>query len=202
MAKLLLLSDTHGIPPDWADERESIAWLHAGDVLDQGRPSPEMARWFKARRIPVYRVRGNHDVGKGARTLEGCGEDLSGRLTRVDEGLWLAGVGWSGKVFADLPGESEFLSAIKDLQRLFLARVGGSDRIVLLSHYPVQSSAALSRLARELRPIVVVQGHIHAAFSSKEQFEGIPVVNPGPGGATLEVDPVGGETQFCPWLPQ
>jgi Icc-related predicted phosphoesterase len=156
--------------------------------------------------VPVYGVRGNHDVDG----LPPGVDDVTGRVVRLADRLWLAGVGWSGRVYADLPGESDLEPACRSVERMALRLVMPGDALVLLTHYPADLPGlfpdvgrrdgvvfdCVHRLIDTLRPMAVVQGHVHEWFGLAARCNwpvgrATLILNPGPGAATLTVDAVG-----------
>ena len=76
------------------------------------------------------------------------------------------------------------------------------DHSILVTHYPVANSSLYKSKANPkgwifdcvrqvidaLRPLAVVQGHIHDLFGFKKKFEGIQYLFPGPKGIIIDVN--------------
>lgn len=221
--RFLCCSDTHGEQPPTLDEAGATAWLHAGDLCNGSQivetvddPASDyllapVAHWFRDRRIAVHLVRGNHDVSDVYHALKNCG-DLSGRIVKVAERLFIAGIGWCGERHYELPMESDLAPVCDSILRQAARMVFAEDRLILLTHYPPRFVGTqvvendhdgggiwydcVRLLVDQLQPLAVVQGHNHrwvgavhrVALTSKETL----IVNPGPAGGVLEVDVVSG----------
>lgn len=218
--RLLCCSDTHDRLPPALPEEGATAWLHGGDVYEApalhsppaaapGRHDPDhpdVSAWATARPVPVYGVRGNHDVADPLGFFE-AGRNVSGRVVRLASDLVLAGVGWAGDDIAP-PFDAE-LAEVCD-------RVGGAvdrerlegDRVILLTHYPGRVPGlfpddafgrlesfcfpCVTGLIRSIEPVAVVQGHIHqwAGRQARMKLGGrrsTLVAAVGPEGAVIEV---------------
>ncbi|MGC8624402.1 MAG: metallophosphoesterase [Phycisphaerae bacterium] len=85
--------------------------LHAGDIynagaVQYGEDYLHSRPWVAAQSVPVLAVRGNHDF----RDPDGffkVAEDISGCLSRLADGLWVAGVDFAPEWYCDTPGESD-----------------------------------------------------------------------------------------------
>lgn len=227
--RLICCSDTHGCqPPDNKDGEPITAWLHAGDAYDgpeilgdeeeplPGDPIAEpMRSWLRSRDKPVYGVHGNHDVADPYRWFASI-EAVDGRVARIAPNLVVVGIGWNGEKYFELPGESDLRRICDAARRQVLRLRMPSDRVVLLTHYPprltglfpakagqvVESgSEAIAELARELRPIVIVQGHEHFWFgrSAQTDLEGQStlVMNPGPAGMSVIIETENGSAELA-----
>src|SRR3954454_19310461 len=116
--RFLCCSDTHGTVPPTIDESGAIAWLHAGDVNngptavgDGSDPLEDplrcdAARWFVTRRLPVFVVKGNHDGVDDFRAFSDA-TNLTGRVAEVAPRLYVAGIGWHGERYYELPFEAD-----------------------------------------------------------------------------------------------
>src|SRR3954471_17804376 len=104
--RLLCCSDTHGRAPPAVDDSSATAWLHSGDLYngpdiipdDQPLPGDPIAevvsRWARARRAPVYAVRGNHDVADPYGWFAAVHELHDGAVARIAPDLLVVGIGW------------------------------------------------------------------------------------------------------------
>jgi Icc-related predicted phosphoesterase len=217
--RLLCCSDTHGdAPPDMSDTT-ATAWLHAGDLYDgpsvlaaddepplPGDPIADVfLAWARSRRAPVYAVHGNHDVSDAYGWFAAVTE-VDGRVERLGSDLLLAGVGWHGSAYVELPGEADIEAVCDRVRREIGRSATARDRVVLLAHYPPfltglfpprrgniasaadGGSSALARLVRELKPILLVQGHEHRWAGLVGHTGSTLVVNPGRKGMAVIVD--------------
>jgi Icc-related predicted phosphoesterase len=174
----------------------------SGDVSFFGKECDTFLRDLGVLRRTVYFVPGNHEtpsVAKELTTFYPYLKDVSFQLLEV-AGVRLTGV----------PGSDAFWPGANPIAGLFskAAGVGQSgDRtkpLVLLSHYPPSGTAVSgtsvitpdsggSRLVWNivdaLHPALVVCGHYHQDFGKEDRMGTSRIVNPGPGGRILEVEP-------------
>ena len=204
-----ICSDTHGVPPPHFEAAAAI--LHAGDVYDAAAPQaarlalPELRRWVVMTRVPVFAVRGNHDYADPAGFFAAA-NDVSGRVCAIAPGLLVAGIGLAAQRYYDLPGEGDLAVVCRSVARQARRLVTAGDRLILLTHYPPrlpQMPAGTPRgsglifdcvreLADELRPVVIVQGHVHELFGMewKASFGGreARIISPGAKGTVIEME--------------
>ena len=214
--RLFCCSDTHGAGAPQIDV-PLTAWLHAGDFYngwrireeahtqaDEPPPTPrdksaDGANWFPDSAVPGFAVRGNHDVSDPYGFFAAV-QDVTGRVARIADGLWVAGIGWHGQFFFDVPTDQDLSPLCDRVRREALAKTRGSDRILLLTHYPAVADAggvkpygSVARLARDLRALAIIQGHLHEAFGRRRSlaFDSgeVVVLDPGPDGMVLVVEP-------------
>jgi Icc-related predicted phosphoesterase len=201
-------------------EDGAVAWLHAGDVTNgptavQDDSDPladplrvEVAAWFARRSVPIFLVRGNHDVTDDFRAFQ-SGIDVTGLVLPLAPRLFVAGIGWHGERYFELPMEADLELVCDAVRRQARRKLMPRDRLVLLTHYPPRHPEfrevrgdrdgagvwfdCVRRLVDELRPLAVVQGHVHRWFRTAHPVPGswgatVLVVNPGPPGAIVTVD--------------
>ena len=224
--RLLCCSDTLGAPPPALDETGAVAWLHAGDanngptaVGDGSDPladplRAEAARWFIDRPIPLWVVKGNHD-GIDDLNAFAASRDLTGRVVRVAPRLLVAGIGWHGERYFELPFEADLAKACESVARQARRLVMPDDRLILLTHYPARYPEVrevegdrdgagvwyncVRDVIEEFRPLVVVQGHVHrwagTAFTAAVRDRQVLALFPGPTGAVVTVDPEAGTAE-------
>ncbi len=200
-----ICSDTHGDQlPQWPG-RKLNAVLHAGDIYDAGavqygeyyvKPRP----WAAALSVQVLAVRGNHDF----RDPDGffkVAEDISGRLYRLADGLWIAGVGFAPEWYCDTPGESDLEPQCHNINRMANRQVMPGEPIILLTHYPPRLAElpcdeasmgctyqCIADLADRLLPVAIVIGHQHDWFGRQwRRQDGTLIVSPGPRGGLLTI---------------
>ncbi len=214
--KFGIFSDTHGGRLPLRDGVALDAILFGGDVYDaaglkSGRDYSWLRRWVDDSSVPVLAVRGNHDFLDPGGFFAGC-EDISGRLYRLPSGLWIAGVGFAAPRYYDLPGEGDIEPVCQILARMALREIMPGERVILLTHYPPrlaelpvlaadQSGSqwtyrCVADLVERLRPIAIVQGHVHEWFGRQwRRADGSLIFSPGPVGGILSID-VNGHATF------
>lgn len=227
--QVLCCSDSHSRPPPTTDESGAVAWLHGGDVCnyydgrnDRYRAKPLDAdaagtvEWFSTRPVPVFLVRGNHDV----EDLSGAfrrAQDATGLVLPIAPGLYVAGLGWSGERHFDLPDEPDLEKVCDGLRRQILRKVGLRDRLILLTHYPPKLSTmfpfegsgfgfwfdCVRQLIEDLKLLTVVAGHTprDAGKAAMYRYAGGQslIIIPGTIGARLTIDTEQGTVAYQ-WL--
>lgn len=221
---LLVCTDTHArmLLPE-IDSVQALAWLHGGDFYMRrteartrrpvgseglkgfGTQKAAMEQWLARTRVPVYAVRGNHDVRDPWGFFEAC-QDISGRVEQVTAGLTLAGIGWYGEQFYHLPEEAELTPVCHAVAAQLREQWDPADSLIILSHYPAVTELCpgydcVNALLAEFKPLVLIQGHIHEAFGKQTlvTWEGgtqTLVVNPGAWGGVLTIQPEAGTAVF------
>lgn len=234
---LLICSDTHETVPTahpQSPDPDPICWLHAGDFYlnkdiastddDAGAEyadtigaleGGEAYQWFKGNKLPIYAVRGNHD-GHDAWGFFHSVHDVTGKVMHLQPKLLLAGLGWHGRNYNDLPNDAAFAGISAAISRAVNKERQPGDMLILLSHYPAfappavdnadDSFESLRTLAQTIRPDVIIQGHIHQWFSSQYEVdlpkakrgaaEHVLVINPGSGGGLLSIDTSKGSVKY------
>ena len=203
---LACCSDTHGAVPPPLRGGSIAAWLHAGDVYDGSdseRRAEELQAWLVEQKVPVLAVRGNHDVNDVAGFLPPA-NDITGAVKRVTEGLWVAGIGWHGSQYDEVPNQNEMDDLCVTLHQRIVQDVGINDRLIIVTHYPAdvpdasnwpaagEGYPAIGHLIAAVHPIAVIQGHVHEWFGVvRETFiDGYRclVLHSGPTGMLLYVE--------------
>jgi Icc-related predicted phosphoesterase len=218
MFELPCFSDTHGTPPPNINEDSAAAWLFAGDFYNgpESENSPTTtddpatkllypaSSWIEQRGIPVLALHGNHDVCDPWRffSRENC---VDGAVTRLADNLLVAGIGWHGERYFEIPLESDLEPLCDSVRRQVLLMANSRDLIVLMTHYPPRLPEVFSggeyenpgwyqslrQLAEDLRPVAIIQGHNHhwhgqlgtVNFGGRECL----CVQPGPEGMRLSI---------------
>ena len=172
-------------------------------------PTPS-GHWKAAKRIGGSKaVGGNHD-GHDAWGFFRFARDVSGRIVRIAPNLLLAGIGWYGRHYNDLPTENDFERPCAAVANSIGRLRKPDDMLILLSHYPAYpppdrrnspgAFAQLRDLAEEIKPALIVQGHVHewagTCYEAPPGERRLLVVNPGPIGGVLTIDTVALATVF------
>lgn len=151
------LSDTHDRLPPLSDQPGVTAVLHAGDfcsgenqeAIRRRGPDSESLRqwaaeqrhrirqWLDACRTPIYAVRGNHDC-EDAWGFFAAIHDITAHVVPLTPGLFVAGIGWCGQRYYDMPLERDLEPACRAVWRQAMRVVGRDDRLILLTHYPAR----------------------------------------------------------------
>lgn len=222
---LVICTDTHARMklPEFKHP-PALAWLHGGDFYQRsdgrrGRPlgaealkryagqRETMERWLLRCPLPIFTVRGNHDVtdpwGFFART-----HVIDGQIQELLPNLSLAGIGWSGAQFYHLPNNQELAVVCDHLRGHLLEQCQSGHRLLILSHYPANTELCegydcIDRLLAEFRPLVLIQGHIHEAFGQQIHIpwpdgSSTLVINPGAQGGVLSLQPDSLAATFLP----
>ena len=224
--RLLCCSDTHGEMPPSLDEAGAVGWLHAGDICNgpdivesDTDPTDDLllapvARWVEERRDRLWIVPGNHDVADVYHAFQGDAP-ISGRIIRLAENLCVAGIGWHGEKYYDLPLERDLTPACESVLRQARRLLSRRDHLILLTHYPPRFPGTrdvpndrdgcgvwydcVRHLVEELKPVAIVQGHNHRWFGTSHRValsnREILILNPGPTGCILEIDSASGEAR-------
>lgn len=207
--RLFCFSDTHqkALPecmpaPD--------AWLFGGDLYN--RPGSGLTAedvefrrvvgaWSAAHPEPIYAVKGNHDLHDRANFFNSSIDLTDGTIRHLGDDLFVAGVGWLGKQFFDLPQEADLAGCCRRIEDEW-AHLGGRRRLILLSHYPPNDRSVIPYmgesdgfffncirdLIHDLKPMVVIAGHSHVHFGLVTRIENSVVVFPGRSGRLLTMD--------------
>ncbi|HEY8750774.1 MAG TPA: metallophosphoesterase [Tepidisphaeraceae bacterium] len=217
--KLGICSDTHGCATPAFDAASVSAVLHAGDLYDAAGSRRDLLNdplrpWLAECAAPVFLVRGNHDYWDHLEMFERY-HDVTGRVRAIAPRLFVAGVGFSRRRYYDLPGETDLQPVCHEVVRSARQLTGTSDRIVLLTHYPAKYPAiypaeegplgwafdCVRELIEELRPIAVVQGHVHEWFGQTHAVEvsgcQVLLLHPGPLGGILQINAGSGDASYA-----
>ena len=237
MITVACVCDTHGaVPPplDQSSKGQVAAWLHAGDIYDRGDRSRQKAPttkalevrdWIKGKKVPVFSVAGNHDCNENA-SIFAVSHNATGDCLRVpDSRIWVAGIGWSGERFYDLPRERDVAEVCVKTMNEIVRRSQAGDKFIVLTHYMPWFPRAFSfsgnregwafdciaELVREVKPLAVVFGHIHELFGRQVPYAEHALTDkgdlntlktllvcPGPKGGHLHIDIDAGQAFFDP----
>lgn len=215
--KILCCSDTHGKAPPVHPDADMIlhagdVYNHLGHT---GKKNPlgvtykeyialannkdQMMNWRKDWLKPVHFVRGNHDVEDIYSVMKFT--DQTGAVERLSDNLLLVGIGWSGMLYYELPTERIINDVCVRLQRLIAMKHKEGDRFVVLTHYPPYFEGlydnkqdpegwmfrSIARLCDDIKPLAIIQGHVHELFGNAIRRDGALILCPGPKGMLLDL---------------
>jgi Icc-related predicted phosphoesterase len=215
MIKFICKSDTHGLIPGIHDESDIAGWLHAGDFYNRLTPHAvpatfdHLSKWYKNLTKPLYIVRGNHDCFD-LQSIFKAANHIEGSLVEAAPKVWVAGMGWSGYNFFDLPREMDLEKQRDDIIRQASFKLKSGDRSILLSHYPAWIKSIYDNgsdpdgwlfenvrdVIDAIKPAAFITGHIHELFGQSAMYNGTLIVHVGPSGGTLSVDEATGQALF------
>ncbi len=176
LMKLLCVSDM--VTPALYDRFDPSRFGHIDMVIACGDLSPEYLSFLKgAFNVPLYYVRGNHDIRYDAKPPVGC-EDIHGRI--VHHGplkiLGLEGSRWYNG------GPNQYTeNQMRAIIRRLRPKLWWSKGILLVvTHAPPRfihdaedpchrGFKAYRRLIRKYAPPYFLHGHIHASFTRDHQ---------------------------------
>lgn len=201
-----MLSDTHGAPARLPADQDWI--LHAGDLYNRRRnrrgrePKNSIDKRWDVDNLCI--VHGNHDCDDPVGIFNSRG--ITGSIKQLADDMYVAGLGWHGQYYYDLPTESDLKDVASHVVRRAIVSVPNGARLILLTHYPAlmpelfpyQGDArgwmyqSVTDLIATLSPMLVVQGHVHDLFGTAGKYKlhngETTVVNPGPGGVYADID--------------
>ena len=196
--KILVTTDFHGNAEtirrtaQRAEESNIDTVLICGDITHFGSPQQanELLSCLDKIKPPVLFIPGNCDPPELIEKKVGTLECIHGRCKQIDH-INFFGVGGSAPSPFDTPFELTELEIDKLLRQGFKTCTKG-EKIVLVSHSPPKNTIAdvtfrgehvgsfsLRSFIEEIRPMLVLCGHIHEASGIDKINESI-VVNPGP----------------------
>jgi Icc-related predicted phosphoesterase len=205
--KILVIADVHGSAAvrknvqSWVAEHTPNIVVVAGDITQFG-PSEWAEDFLKGIPLKTLAIPGNCDPREVLEAIENSPAiPLHGK--RVDiEGYTFVGLGGSSPTPFGTPfelSEGEIHETLKEIM---------VEKAVLVSHTPARGhldstataeklgSQAVSWIANEFKPILVISAHIHEARGVEQDGE-TTYVNPGPAsqgyGAIIDLD--GGEVK-------
>lgn len=217
--KIGCCSDTHGaVGPHRAFQQNKLPSLdgvdlvlHAGDLYEFDDITDDAlldtVDWLSKNKVLF--VHGNHDVTDRYQLMV---NNVSGKVARLRDGLWLVGIGW-GQAGVDgappdvaLPSEAHLIPQCSRILKTALENMSDGDHTIVLTHYPALTPKALAaqnasgfgstdgfffdcvkKVCEALNPILVLQGHAHSMTGKAFDENGIKYFWPGPKGATFEV---------------
>jgi predicted phosphodiesterase len=196
--KIGILSDNHGSPFPTLGQLDLL--LHAGDFY--GHEKNRFGQWEKI--IPsdfeypcsTLAVRGNHDVADPVNFFNSP-RDISGQCQKVAPGLFVVGVGWHGEQFYDIPSERDIQAVCTQALEDCRLKMNSGDQVILLSHYGVITPpevagqsigvyAALNQMATILKPVLIIQGHLHEWAGKSCVWNGATLICAGPQATVID----------------
>jgi hypothetical protein len=129
--------------------------------------------------------------------------EIDGRCVEAFPGVLLAGVGWHGEKYYELPTEREIGRVCDAAYRDYLRISKAGDQVVILTHYPCWLRSlyqygknpegwmfeTITDLARKTKAVAVVQGHVHELLGQSVRYADdsldVLLAFPGPQGGIL-----------------
>lgn len=209
--KLFCCADTHGKAPPLC--KDADVYLHAGDFYNllggkiHGVSHKDFARmknneqtmteWRKSVSCPVYFVRGNHDTDDFFNIMK---EDISGKIVKLKDGLFLFGIGWSGQFYFDIPLDRDIAVICDNLLKQSLQEMKDGDHSIILTHYPPCIPEKhgkceegflfnpVRKMIDALKPILVVEGHTHQDAGKVFWYNKTLIAHPSVKGSLFEIE--------------
>jgi len=146
-------------------------------------------------------VRGNHDLHDRAGFFKAAIDLTEGEVRSLGNDLFIAGLGWMGEQFFDLPGETHLIDRCQRIEDEW-SRRGVRGQLILMTHYPPHDPAVLPymgsrdgfffdcvrNLIEDTKPLLVIAGHSHVQFGRVATICGTTVLFPGRTGRLVTVD--------------
>lgn len=200
--KILAITDTHNSSSALKNMKSAIKKegvdmiLHGGDFTVFGDTTQAVLEEYNKLGKPVVLIHGNHEDGDHVREL--C-EDLE-NVTFIHETVWshnkLKIMGYGGEGFRKK--QPEFDKFFKKAKKEF----NKGDLVVFLLHQPPfgtildelydgvhVGSQSFTKAIDEVQPQLVFAGHIHECFGKYEERGDSMLIDPGPYGAIIELNP-------------
>lgn len=208
--RLFCFSDTHQRALPECKPAPDV-WLFAGDLYDKpdrGSLTTEdvefrraVQAWRNTHPQPIYAVKGNHDLHDRANFFGQSVDLTDGDIRHLGNDLFVAGLGWTGQHFFELPLETHLIDRCLRIEDEW-ARLGRRGRLILMTHYPPNDPKVIPymgenngffydcirNLIDEVRPVAVIVGHSHVHFGLVTRMGDSVVVFPGRNGRMLTVE--------------
>jgi Icc-related predicted phosphoesterase len=148
-----------------------------GDLIADHPADTDVAGWDRviASHDCAF-IHGNHDV-RDPHGWWNHGRSLTGIVREWEPDLLIAGIGWHGRQYADLPGSSEWAKILPDIDRQLNRLRTRRHRLVIATHYPPLlnfwpharamfpphpgESFALGEWCYGHKPDAIIMGHVH-----------------------------------------
>lgn len=214
--KIFCCSDTHGKAPPLYQEANlflhagdfynrlgpagKAKGISYKDYINVVNKQAELEEWHKSRNQQMYSVKGNHDVEDPFNLLGFS--DLTWGVERISKDILLIGIGWAGCVYFELPTEQIMQANVQTLKRQIALKSNTGDKFLVLTHYPPYFAdlyeksnqnpdgwmfKCIAELCEELKPVAVIQGHVHELFGLAIERKGSIILAPGPKGMILDL---------------
>ncbi len=196
--RLLAFTDTHGDTSVFESMKRKIEGqdvdmaLCCGDMTNFGRNQKEMVDAIASLRLPTLLIHGNHETPESLE--KDCQRHehlifLHSSAYRVDNHIIL-GYGGDGFSLHD--------KSFKNVSKKFKKDIKKDDKIIVMFHGPPNGVLDVNFTSNtgnkdyrdfidEVKPDLVLCGHIHESSGMRKILGKTKVVNPGPVGMILEV---------------
>ncbi|WP_456324533.1 metallophosphoesterase family protein [Desulfonauticus submarinus] len=175
--------------------RESSGILISGDITNKGNKEKvyNFFQKLKENNSKIFAQIGNMDSFEIEEVLDDLGINTHLRVTELDSGIFLAGVGYSTFTPFNTPSEVSEDAMAKWLKQLKL-EAKNKEHLIFMSHTPPLDtkcdivlggshvgSKSVREFIEEVQPDICLTGHIHESKAIDEIGRTL-IVNPGPVG--------------------
>lgn len=198
--KLLCFTDTHTSEKVLASIRKKVdkdkpdLLICTGDVSLFSRGLNEFFKRIEKFKIPMVFIHGNHELESEIRKIAknyAYVKFVHKNGYRFGDFLF---VGYGGGGFSNVyPDFEQFIPKIKE-------RLKKEDKLILLTHAPPYGtkldilpyfghvgSKSATKAIKELKPKLVLCGHLHENFHKMDKIGQTLIINPGPDGMIIEI---------------
>ncbi|MBI2136062.1 metallophosphoesterase [Candidatus Woesearchaeota archaeon] len=205
--KLLIFTDMHGDPKSLRKiaekSRKADFIVCAGDLTVFGRQYRDILEALNALGKPVFVISGNHETDELLKQAAFGLINIHPIDKRIAEFADYLLVGYGGGGFSLVDERFEkiakiFLNKIKKIQ-VSAKQQKTKKKIIFVTHQPPYNNAtdlihgqhagckSFTKFIREVRPELVVCGHLHETAGKKDKIGKTIVINPGWQGMILEI---------------
>ena len=196
--KLLFFADSHGNKEAMktlkTKSKEADGIVCAGDFTTMERDIEKIMSELDSFGKLMLMIHGNHEDEDRLKTL--CKKHKN--LKYIHKGVYHVGdyvfLGYGGDGFSTNDPEFEKIS-----QRFFKKEIEGKKRIIMVTHMPPhgteldniegshRGSKSYRKFIDDIRPHLVISGHLHETAGKHQQIGRTLLINPGKNGVTVDI---------------